>query len=149
MSAQPIAPHYSTPLLALVSAIMDFPAPSAATSKDYDTLIQQLNQLCPLQHFGMLGLSEAGLQWVCEYQISDSFKLQLGLEESRISDQLDQHIGEGLGQIAQYQSDDGEGLQVQSEPLAQQLHQRQPLEWRTLIKWLNGSIAESCSELMG
>ena len=90
MSAQPIAPHYSTPLLALVSAIMDFPAPSAATSKDYDTLIQQLNQLCPLQHFGMLGLSEAGLQWVCEYQISDSFKLQLGLEESRISDQLDQ-----------------------------------------------------------
>ena len=90
MSAQPIAPHYSTPLLALVSAIMDFPAPSAATSKDYDTLIQQLNQLCPLQHFGMLGLSEAGLQWVCEYQISDSFKLQLGLEESRITDQLTQ-----------------------------------------------------------
>ncbi|AZU46197.1 diguanylate phosphodiesterase [Aeromonas hydrophila] len=69
---------------------MDFPAPSAATSKDYDTLIQQLNQLCPLQHFGMLGLSEAGLQWVCEYQISDSFKLQLGLEESRITDQLTQ-----------------------------------------------------------
>lgn len=69
MSAQPIAPHYSTPLLALVSAIMDFPAPSSATSKDYDTLILQLNQLCPWQHFGMLGLSEAGLQWVCEYQI--------------------------------------------------------------------------------
>ena len=90
MSAQSIEPHYSTPLLALVSAIMDFPAPSAATSKDYDTLIQQLNQLCPLQHFGMLGLSEAGLQWVCEYQISDSFKLQLGLEESRITDQLTQ-----------------------------------------------------------
>ncbi|CAJ1760828.1 hypothetical protein LGKMAHEF_04162 [Aeromonas salmonicida] len=90
MSAQPTAPHYSTPLLALVSSIMDFPAPSEATPKEYDTLIQQLNQLCPLQHFGILGLSEAGLHWVCEHQISDRFKLQLGLEESRISDQLDQ-----------------------------------------------------------
>ena len=82
MSAQPIAPQYSTPLLALVSAIMDFPAPSSATPKDYDTLIQQLDQLCPLQHFGMLGLSEAGLHWVCEHEISVSFKLQLGVEES-------------------------------------------------------------------
>lgn len=90
MSAQPTAPHYSTPLLALVSSIMDFPAPSEATPKEYDTLIQQLNQLCPLQHFGILGLSEAGLHWVCEHQISDRFKLQLGLEESRISDRLDQ-----------------------------------------------------------
>ena len=62
MSAQPTAPHYSTPLLALVSAIMDFPAPSVATAKDYDTLIQQLNQLCPLQHFGMLDLSEESLE---------------------------------------------------------------------------------------
>ncbi|MFM5363364.1 hypothetical protein ACET98_20025 [Aeromonas veronii] len=50
MSSQSIEPHYSTPLLALVSAIMDFPAPQTATSDDYDALIQQIDQLCPLQH---------------------------------------------------------------------------------------------------
>jgi diguanylate cyclase (GGDEF)-like protein len=90
MSAQPRASQYSTPLLALMSAIMDFPAPSSATPKEYDTLIQQLDQLCPLQHFGMLGLSESGLHWVCEHQISDSFKLQLGLEASLLTEQLTQ-----------------------------------------------------------
>ncbi|MFM5015154.1 putative bifunctional diguanylate cyclase/phosphodiesterase [Aeromonas veronii] len=90
MSAQSIEPHYSTPLLALVSAIMDFPAPQTATSDDYDSLIQQIDQLCPLQHFGMLGLSDTGLNWLYAYKVSDIFKQQLGREQSRITDQLTQ-----------------------------------------------------------
>ncbi|THJ38085.1 putative bifunctional diguanylate cyclase/phosphodiesterase [Aeromonas veronii] len=90
MSAQSIEPHYSTPLLALVSAIMDFPAPQTATSDNYDALIQQIDQLCPLQHFGMLGLSDTGLNWLYAYKVSDIFKQQLGREQSRITDQLTQ-----------------------------------------------------------
>ncbi len=90
MSSQLIEPHYSTPLLALVSAIMDFPAPQTATSDDYDALIQQIDQLCPLQHFGMLGLSDTGLNWLYAYNVSDTFKQQLGREQSRITDQLTQ-----------------------------------------------------------
>ncbi|EKP0294776.1 EAL domain-containing protein [Aeromonas veronii] len=90
MSSQSIEPHYSTPLLALVSAIMDFPAPQTATSGDYDALIQQIDQLCPLQHFGMLGLSDTGLNWLYAYKVSDIFKQQLGREQSRITDQLTQ-----------------------------------------------------------
>lgn len=90
MSSQSIEPHYSTPLLALVSAIMDFPAPQTATSYDYDALIQQIDQLCPLQHFGMLGLSDTGLNWLYAYKVSDIFKQQLGREQSRITDQLTQ-----------------------------------------------------------
>ncbi|WP_429126228.1 putative bifunctional diguanylate cyclase/phosphodiesterase [Aeromonas veronii] len=90
MSAQSIEPHYSTPLLALVSAIMDFPAQQTATSDDYDSLIQQIDQLCPLQHFGMLGLSDTGLNWLYAYKVSDIFKQQLGREQSRITDQLTQ-----------------------------------------------------------
>ncbi|WP_429022766.1 putative bifunctional diguanylate cyclase/phosphodiesterase [Aeromonas allosaccharophila] len=90
MSPQAIEPHYSTPLLALVSAIMDFPAPQSATSDDYDALIRQIDQLCPLQHFGMLGLADTGLNWLYAYRISDIFKQQLGREQSRITDQLTQ-----------------------------------------------------------
>ena len=90
MSSQSIESHYSTPLLALVSAIMDFPAPHTATTDSYNALIQQIDQLCPLQHFGMLGLSDTGLNWVYAHKISDSFKQQLGREQSRITDQLTQ-----------------------------------------------------------
>ncbi|BBT78405.1 GGDEF-domain containing protein [Aeromonas sp. YN13HZO-058] len=90
MSPQAIEPHYSTPLLALISAIMDFPAPQSATSDDYDALIRQIDQLCPLQHFGMLGLADTGLNWLYAYKISDIFKQQLGREQSRITDQLTQ-----------------------------------------------------------
>ncbi|MBL0611598.1 EAL domain-containing protein [Aeromonas jandaei] len=90
MSSQSIESHYSTPLLALVSAIMDFPAPHTATTENYNALIQQIDQLCPLQHFGMLGLSDTGLNWVYAHKISDSFKQQLGREQSRITDQLTQ-----------------------------------------------------------
>ncbi|HHQ4570855.1 TPA: putative bifunctional diguanylate cyclase/phosphodiesterase [Aeromonas veronii] len=90
MSSQSIEPHYSTPLLALVSAIMDFPAQQTATAGDYDALIQQIDQLCPLQHFGMLGLSDTGLNWIYAHKVSDTFKQQLGREQSRIADQLTQ-----------------------------------------------------------
>ncbi|MCF5885068.1 putative bifunctional diguanylate cyclase/phosphodiesterase [Aeromonas veronii] len=90
MSPHSTESHYSTPLLALVSAIMDFPAPQTATSDDYDALIQQIDQLCPLQHFGMLGLSDTGLNWLYAYKVSDIFKQQLGREQSRITDQLTQ-----------------------------------------------------------
>jgi diguanylate cyclase (GGDEF)-like protein len=69
---------------------MDFPAPQTATPDDYNTLIQQIDQLCPLQHFGMLGLSDTGLNWLYTYKISDIFKQQLGREQSRITDQLTQ-----------------------------------------------------------
>ncbi|MGN5052845.1 putative bifunctional diguanylate cyclase/phosphodiesterase [Aeromonas veronii] len=69
---------------------MDFPAPQTATSDDYDALIQQIDQLCPLQHFGMLGLSDTGLNWLYAYKVSDIFKQQLGREQSRITDQLTQ-----------------------------------------------------------
>ncbi|MEZ6967674.1 putative bifunctional diguanylate cyclase/phosphodiesterase [Aeromonas sp. S9(2024)] len=90
MSAQSIEPHYSTPLLALVSTIMDFPAPHTATTQDYDALIHQIDELCPLQHFGMLGLSGSGLHWLYAYKISNAFKQQLGREQSRITEQLTQ-----------------------------------------------------------
>jgi len=69
---------------------MDFPAPQTAMSDDYDALIQQIDQLCPLQHFGMLGLSDTGLNWLYAYKVSDIFKQQLGREQSRITDQLTQ-----------------------------------------------------------
>ena len=69
---------------------MDFPAPQSATSDDYDALIRQIDQLCPLQHFGMLGLADTGLNWLYAYKISDIFKQQLGREQSRITDQLTQ-----------------------------------------------------------
>ncbi|WP_421229715.1 putative bifunctional diguanylate cyclase/phosphodiesterase [Aeromonas enteropelogenes] len=90
MSAQSIEPHYSTPLLALVSTIMDFPAPHTATTQDYDALIHQIDELCPLQHFGMLGLSGSGLHWLYAYKISNTFKQQLGREQSHITEQLTQ-----------------------------------------------------------
>lgn len=99
MSPHSTEPHYSTPLLALVSTIMDFPAPHTATPEDYDTLIQQIDQLCPLQHFGILGLADTGLNWLYTYKISDTFKQQLGREQSRITDQLT-HLDEAEGWCA-------------------------------------------------
>ena len=96
MSAQPTTPHDSAPLLAIVSSIMDFPAPSAASKEDYGQLLEQLSRLCPLQHFAMLGLANAGLHWVYEHQIDEDFKQQLGREEPRLTEQLtrlDEHQG--------------------------------------------------------
>lgn len=88
MSVQPLQPHDSTPLLAIVSSIMDFPAPGAASREDYARLVQQLDSLCPLQQFAMLGLADGGLHWVHEYRIAEEFKQQLGREEPRLTEQL-------------------------------------------------------------
>ncbi|MFC5706642.1 putative bifunctional diguanylate cyclase/phosphodiesterase [Aeromonas eucrenophila] len=96
MSAQPTTPHDSAPLLAIVSSIMDFPAPGAASREDYGRLLEQLGRLCPLRHFAMLGLANAGLHWVYEHQIDEDFKQQLGREEPRLNEQLtrlDEHQG--------------------------------------------------------
>ncbi|MEG0010240.1 MAG: bifunctional diguanylate cyclase/phosphodiesterase [Aeromonas sp.] len=90
MSAQSIQPHDSTPLLATVSSIMDFPAPGVASPGDYASLMQQLDRLCPLQQFAMLGLANAGLHWVYAHQLADDFKQQLGREEPRLTEQLTQ-----------------------------------------------------------
>ncbi|MGY6040684.1 putative bifunctional diguanylate cyclase/phosphodiesterase [Aeromonas sp. AE23HZ002T15] len=90
MSAQPTAPQDSTPLLAIVSSIMDFPALGAASSEDYRRLVQQLDSLCPLQHFAMLGLADGGVHWVYEYRLPQELKQWLGREEPRLTEQLTQ-----------------------------------------------------------
>ena len=100
MSVQPTTPHDSMPLLAIVSSIMDFPAPGIATPADYTRLVQQLDRLCPLQHFAMLGLADGGLHWVYEHQLAEDFKQQLGLEEPRLTEQLTQ-LDERLGWCVQ------------------------------------------------
>lgn len=100
MSVQPTTPHDSMPLLAIVSSIMDFPAPGIATPADYTRLVQQLDRLCPLQQFAMLGLADGGLHWVYEHQLAEDFKQQLGLEEPRLTEQLTQ-LDERLGWCVQ------------------------------------------------
>ena len=69
---------------------MDFPPPKTASHQDYDRLITHIDQLCPLQHFAMLGLLDSGLSWLCSHKISDTFKQQLGDDQSAISYQLSQ-----------------------------------------------------------
>ncbi|MGY3945568.1 putative bifunctional diguanylate cyclase/phosphodiesterase [Aeromonas tecta] len=90
MPVQSNTPHDSTPLLAIVSSIMDFPAPDAASPQDYSRLLQQLDKLCPLQQFAMLGLADGGLHWVYAHQLAEDFKQQLGREEPRLTEQLTQ-----------------------------------------------------------
>lgn len=100
MSAQPTTPHDSAPLLAIVSSIMDFPAPNAASREDYGRLLEQLGRLCPLRHFAMLGLADGGLHWLYEYQLPNEFKQQLGREEPRLTEQLTR-LDEGQGWCVQ------------------------------------------------
>ncbi|MGU5726913.1 hypothetical protein ACV1C1_20355, partial [Aeromonas caviae] len=78
MSVQPTTPPDSHSLLAVVSSIMDFPAPGIASPEDYARLVGMLDTLCPLQHFAMLGLADGGLNWRYTYQLPDVFKQQLG-----------------------------------------------------------------------
>lgn len=88
MSVQPLTPPDPPPLLAVVSSIMDFPAPGIASPEDYARLVEQLGRLCPLQHFAMLGLADGGLHWLYEHQLPETFKQQLGREEPRLTEQL-------------------------------------------------------------
>ena len=67
MSVQPTTPPDSHSLLAVVSSIMDFPAPGIASPEDYARLVGLLDTLCPLQHFAMLGLADGGLNWRYTY----------------------------------------------------------------------------------
>ena len=61
ISVQSTISHDSTPLLVIVSSIMDFPAPGIATPSDYSRLVQPLSTHCPLQHFSTLGLADGDL----------------------------------------------------------------------------------------
>ena len=61
MSVQSTISHDSTPLLVIVSSIMDFPAPGIATPSDYSRLVQPLSTHCPPQHFAMLEMADGGL----------------------------------------------------------------------------------------
>ena len=100
MSVQPTTPPDSHSLLAVVSSIMDFPAPGIASHEDYARLVGLLDTLCPLQHFAMLGLADGGLNWRYTYQLPDVFKQQLGREEPRLTEQLTR-LDEGQGWCVQ------------------------------------------------
>lgn len=100
MSVQPTTPPDSHSLLAVVSSIMDFPAPGIASPEDYARLVVLLDTLCPLQHFAMLGLADGGLNWRYTYQLPDVFKQQLGREEPRLTEQLTR-LDEGQGWCVQ------------------------------------------------
>ena len=100
MSVQPTTPPDSHSLLAVVSSIMDFPAPGIASPEDYARLVALLDTLCPLQHFAMLGLADGGLNWRYTYQLPDVFKQQLGREEPRLTEQLTR-LDEGQGWCVQ------------------------------------------------
>ena len=100
MSVQPTTPPDSHSLLAVVSSIMDFPAPGIASPEAYARLVGLLDTLCPLQHFAMLGLADGGLNWRYTYQLPDVFKQQLGREEPRLTEQLTR-LDEGQGWCVQ------------------------------------------------
>lgn len=100
MSVQPTTPPDSHSLLAVVSSIMDFPAPGIASHEDYARLVGLLDKLCPLQHFAMLGLADGGLNWRYTYRLPDVFKQQLGREEPRLTEQLTR-LDEGQGWCVQ------------------------------------------------
>ena len=137
MSVQPTTPPDSHSLLAVVSSIMDFPAPGIASHEDYARLVGLLDKLCPLQHFAMLGLADGGLNWRYTYQLPDVFKQQLGREEPRLTEQLTR-LDEGQGWcvqpvehidvqwlLARSTPDQAPTLRLLLECLAKRLHETQ------------------------
>ncbi|MEB6642986.1 bifunctional diguanylate cyclase/phosphodiesterase [Aeromonas caviae] len=137
MSVQPTTPPDSHSLLAVVSSIMDFPAPGIASPEDYARLVALLDTLCPLQHFAMLGLADGGLNWRYTYQLPDVFKQQLGREEPRLTEQLTR-LDEGQGWcvqpvehidvqwlLARSTPDQAPTLRLLLECLAKRLHETQ------------------------
>ncbi|MEI4951929.1 bifunctional diguanylate cyclase/phosphodiesterase [Aeromonas caviae] len=137
MSVQPTTPPDSHSLLAVVSSIMDFPAPGIASHEDYARLVGLLDTLCPLQHFAMLGLADGGLNWRYTYQLPDVFKQQLGREEPRLTEQLTR-LDEGQGWcvqpvehidvqwlLARSTPDQAPTLRLLLECLAKRLHETQ------------------------
>ncbi|KOG93687.1 diguanylate phosphodiesterase [Aeromonas caviae] len=137
MSVQPTTPPDSHSLLAVVSSIMDFPAPGIASHEDYARLVGLLDKLCPLQHFAMLGLADGGLNWRYTYRLPDVFKQQLGREEPRLTEQLTR-LDEGQGWcvqpvehidvqwlLARSTPDQAPTLRLLLECLAKRLHETQ------------------------
>lgn len=137
MSVQPTTPPDSHSLLAVVSSIMDFPAPGIASHEDYARLVGLLDTLCPLQHFAMLGLADGGLNWRYTYRLPDVFKQQLGREEPRLTEQLTR-LDEGQGWcvqpvehidvqwlLARSTPDQAPTLRLLLECLAKRLHETQ------------------------
>lgn len=137
MSVQPTTPPDSHSLLAVVSSIMDFPAPGIASHEDYARLVGLLDKLCPLQHFAMLGLADGGLNWRYTYRLPDVFKQQLGREEPRLTEQLTR-LDKGQGWcvqpvehidvqwlLARSTPDQAPTLRLLLECLAKRLHETQ------------------------
>ncbi|MGE6197557.1 putative bifunctional diguanylate cyclase/phosphodiesterase [Aeromonas media] len=137
MSVQPLTPPDPPPLLAVVSSIMDFPAPGIASPEDYARLAEQLGRLCPLQHFAMLGLADGGLHWLYAHQLPEAFKQQLGREEPRLTEQLtrlDEHQGWCVQAVEHYEvqwllarsaPEQTPTLRLLLECLAKRLHETQ------------------------
>ncbi|QXB55879.1 bifunctional diguanylate cyclase/phosphodiesterase [Aeromonas sp. FDAARGOS 1415] len=137
MSVQSTTPPDSSSLLAVISSIMDFPAPGIAAPQDYARLVAQLDRLCPLQHFAMLGLVNGGLRWLHEHQLPEAFKQQLGREEPRLTEQLtrlDEHQGwcvqivehlEVQWLLARTTPEQTPSLRLLLECLAKRLHETQ------------------------
>ncbi len=78
MSVQPTTPPDSHSLLAVVSSIMDFPAPGIASPEDYARLVGLLDTLCPLQHFAMLGLADGGAELALHLSASRRVQATIG-----------------------------------------------------------------------
>ena len=137
MSVQPLTPPDPPPLLAVVSSIMDFPAPGIASPEDYARLVEQLGRLCPLQHFAMLGLADGGLHWLYAHQLPEAFKQQLGREGPRLTEQLtrlDEHQGWCVQAVEHYEvqwllargaPEQTPTLRLLLECLAKRLHETQ------------------------
>ena len=99
MSVQSTTPPDSPSLLAVVSSIMDFPAP-AWPPRGLRQTGRAAGRTLPLQHFAMLGLVDGGLRWRHEYQLPETFKQQLAREEPRLTEQLTR-LDEGQGWCVQ------------------------------------------------
>lgn len=83
-------------LLALVTAIVNFPSPEHATSTEYDELRQHLATHCTLSHFALLGYTRSGLTWIYEFGLNDCLKEQLKADPERMLDLLG-HLKEEAG----------------------------------------------------
>jgi DNA polymerase III gamma/tau subunit len=80
-------------LLAVVSSIMDFPAPGIASPEDYARLVGLLDTLCPLQHFAMLGLADRG-------RVMDLFEMILRGQGPEALTELSAQYADGADPLA-------------------------------------------------
>ena len=99
MSVQPTTPPDSHSLLAVVSSIMDFPAP-ALPPRGLRPTGRSAGHTLPSATFRHAGVGRRGLNWRYTYQLPDVFKQQLGREEPRLTEQLTR-LDEGQGWCVQ------------------------------------------------